>query len=272
MQSPIRPGWPVRIVALVLASCAWSTALAESPPMIDTSNLGRGDTTRKPRPEPLRPTPNSNDTDAETTTDRSPPTALSCDLPTGPWPSEEGTLLENPITMEERNEVALQIAHCSRSVHLVADPWRVLALYRLEDQLGVPDELRGIFGAIWCIEGGMRSVSSSGGPIRGDLDERGRAMALGPFQGHAWLWQWCGLDPEAADDLFLAARCYWSRVADRHANLEGRCGKKGWVVAEALTANGRKYAPEACQAESGHVRELKSWRQWEKIQAIRNAR
>lgn len=264
MQSPQWPGSHVRIAAFLIASCVWTAAHAESPPMIDTSNLKRSQVTNKPRPEPIP--------QADTTADRTPPTPISCDAPTGPWPSEEGALLESPITVEERNEVALQIARCSRTVHLVADPWRVLALYRLEEHLGVPDELRGIFGAIWCIEGGMRSQSASGGPIRGDLDERGRAMALGPFQGHGWLWQWCGLEAEAADDLYLAARCYWSRVADRHANLEGRCGKKDWVVAEALTANGRKYAPEACKAVSGHVRELTAWRQWEKIQAIRNAR
>lgn len=261
MQSPNRLGWPMRVAVFMLAPVAWlMVARAESPPMIDTSNLRvRTQTIDVPRPTPETPTAD--------TTDRSPPPAPSCDLPTGPWPSEEGALLEAPITVDERNQVALQIARCSRSVHRVADPWRVLALYRLEKQLGVPDDLRGIFGAIWCIEGAMRSEASAGGPIRGDLDERGRAMALGPFQGHGWLWKWCGLDVEAADDLYQAARCYWSRVADRYAALAGRCGKKDWRVAEALTANGRKYAPEGCKAVSGHVRELDGWRQWERLSA-----
>lgn len=267
MQSPHRPGWPMRFavrfasLAAVLATVGTAEARAERPPMIDTSNLKRTPDTRKilPAPEP----------EADTTVDRMPPVAPSCHWPSGPWPSEEGALLESPITVEERNEVALQIGRCSRSVHLIADPWRVLALYRLEEQLGVPDELRGIFGAIWCIEGAMRSQASAGGPIRGDLDERGRAMALGPFQGHGWLWKWCGLEVEAADDLYLAARCYWSRVADRHTALAGACGKKDWRVAEALTANGRKYAGQGCKALSGHVRELDAWRKFARINRMR---
>jgi hypothetical protein len=256
MQCPSRPRWPLRALALVLACSTWSDARAERPPLINAGNLVRTPATRKVKPEPV--------VQAEATVDRTPPTVLSCDQPAGPWPSEEGTLLESPITERERNEVALQIGRCARSVHLVADPWTVLALYRLEAQLGVPDDLRGILGAIWCIEGGMRTRAAGGGPLRGDIDERGQALALGPFQGHGWLWRWCGLDEQAADDIYLAARCYWSRVADRHGALDGRCGKRGWRVAEALTANGRKYAPQGCQAVSGHVRELDAWRAWER--------
>lgn len=246
---------------LALSGLTAPTSRAERPPLINSDNLSRTRHIDLGRPQGAAPA----DT-AAVSADDSPPPGPMCGEPTGPWPSEEATLLEAPITVEERNEVALQIGRCMRSVGRVADPWQVLALYRLEERLGVPDELRGILGAVWCIEGAMRSESVHGGPIRGDFDERGRAMALGPFQGHGWLWKWCGLDDAGADDLYLAARCYWSRVADRYQALQGRCGKKTWRVAEALTANGPKYAADGCAAQSGHYQELVGWRRWERRQ------
>lgn len=262
-RSPIGlAGFVTILVLTAMWPLAGQESRAESPPMIDVENLVR----KKKVVDDQVPQMVVDAIDRtlaaspEKNADRTPPPAPMCKQPTGPWPNEEGTLLEAPITELERNEVSLQISRCARSVHRVADPWRVLALYRLEAQLGVPDDMRGILGAIWCIEGGMRSEAASGGPIRGDHDERGYPMALGPFQGHGWLWNWCGLDADAADDLYLAARCYWSRVADRHQTLEGRCGKRGWRVAEALTANGPKYQHEGCKAESGHYKELAGWR------------
>jgi hypothetical protein len=212
-----------------------------SPPAIDMRSLERGP--RPPRPKPVarveRP--------------------AMCLPPEGPWPNEEGALLEAPPTPQESREVARQIARCLRSVGAVADPWKVLALWRLEAVLGVPHEARGILGATWCVEGAMRDEAPAGGPIRGDLLD-GEPLAYGPLQGHWWLWEWCGLRTSAADDLLVAARCYWARVEDRHARLAGRCGKDGWRVAEALTANGPKYQLYGCEAESAHWRELMTWR------------
>ncbi len=240
------------VLPLASAARAESPAPRSSPPAIDLRGLERK---RPPSGDPGS-TPA---TAPATTLTRAAPAAGMCLPPRGPWPDEEGVLLEGEPTPYERRVVERQIQRCMRSVELVADPWRVLALFRLEEQLAIPDEARGILGAIWCIESGMRTRASSGGPIRGDVTD-GQPHAIGPLQGHAWLWQWCGLVPDAADDLFQAARCYWSRVSDRHAQLGAACGKHGWRVAEALTANGRKYLPMGCKAESGHWLELESWR------------
>jgi hypothetical protein len=182
-----------------------------------------------------------------------------CKAPEGPWPNEIGSLLEETPTVAESQEVSLQITRCLRSVGAVADPFKVLALLRLERVLGVPEVARGILGAVWCVEGAMRDEAAKGGPIRGDLID-GEAQAYGPFQGHYWLWEWCGMRTAAADDLILAARCYWARVEDRYATIRGKCGHEDWRVAEALTANGPRYQHYGCKAESQHWRELRTWR------------
>ena len=175
----------------------------------------------------------------------------------GPAPTLLGVLLEDSPTEAERAQVEAQIGGCRRQVRQVADPWLVLAVLRYEDALGVPPEARGILGAVWCIEGAMRSQAASGGPLRGDV-RNGRAMAHGPAQLWPWHRAWCGLTELGADDLFAALGCYWQRVEDRRARADG-CAEP-WREAEALTANGPRYVAQGCAARSGHWREMEAWR------------
>lgn len=177
-----------------------------------------------------------------------------------PLPTQLSVLLEDPPTEEERREIYTQIAACQHNTVRSADPWLVLALWRLEGILGVPDEARGILGATWCIESAFRSDTRSGSPIRGDF-RQGHAYAHGPFQLWPWFRTWCGLSDGGADDLLAAATCYWARIQDRYEVRvrDLRC-KEPWKVAEAFTANGPRYVSEGCRAESKHWKEMKQWR------------
>lgn len=182
----------------------------------------------------------------------------------GPPPTLLGLLLEDPITDLERSRVYAQIEQCKRNTVKTADPFMVLALLRYEETLGIPEDMRGILGATWCIEAALRTESARGGPVRGD-PRNGVSMASGPFQLWPWQRKWCGFghglsENGGADNLFAAAQCYWGRVADRYdARVAGAGCKRPWVVAEALGANGPKYLPYGCSAESKHHQELKRW-------------
>lgn len=162
-------------------------------------------------------------------------------------PTMFGLLTYEAITDEERTQVYKQIKLCARYVHTSADPWRVLAIYRFEEDLGVPKHLRGFLGAIVCWETAFKP-----NPRVGDV-----GRSFGPLQMMGWLWNWCGGDP--TDDVFDAARCYWSRVEYKRNELGKRC-KRPWVVAEALTANGPRYKHKGCAAESRHHEELARWK------------
>lgn len=174
--------------------------------------------------------------------------------------SHLAVLLSDPVTEYEETVVLSQIENCSRNVKRVADPYYILALLRLEADLGVPDEARGILGAVWCIESAMRLEAAVGGTIRGD-PRNGVRMAHGPFQLWPWMRNWCGLTQEGSDDLFVAATCYWQRVEDRYnVRAVDGCSKQEnrWKYAEALTANGPKYRKIGCNnSESGHWRQMK---------------
>jgi hypothetical protein len=175
-----------------------------------------------------------------------PPVVLPVNLP----PSQLGVLIAEPPTDLERAEVERQIDRCSRDVRAVADPWLVLALWRLEADLGVPEAARGILGATWCWEAAMREK-----PRAGD-----HGQSHGPYQMQAWHWAWCGA-AGPSDDLLEAATCYWARVDDRFRARTAGCPERvRWRVAEALAANGPRYLPLGCAAESRHWQELVRWR------------
>lgn len=143
------------------------------------------------------------------------------------------------------------------SIKLI-DPLDVLAVLRLEDFLGVPWDARGILAAVWCQEASMMHHGRGGGPIRGDF-KNGVARAHGPAQLWPWFRNWCGLGARGADDLYGALTCYWSRVVDRYHYREAERCDNPWQVAEALAANGPRYLPMGCKAESGHWRAMKRW-------------
>lgn len=171
------------------------------------------------------------------------------------------SLLQDPATELEERTVLAQIAACPRGgVDRVADPFYVLALLRLESDLGVPEEASGILSAVWCIEAAMRLESYDGSDIRGD--PRGlKKMAHGPMQLWPRMRSLCGLTDGGADDLFASATCYWQRVAVRQESTSQKCKNNSWQVAEALVANTPKYARNGCAAESAHWRVLNAVKQ-----------
>lgn len=149
----------------------------------------------------------------------------------------------------ERQVIERQVAACSRQPGRKADVWGLLALYRLEEQLGVPEEARGILGAIYCVEAGAMA-----GEQRGDWRD-GVARAHGPMQLHEPFVRLCGLTRGGRDDLEASARCYWSRVEAR----VGACGAS-YRVAEAMVANAPRYSSWGCAAESAHWRAMEAAR------------
>ena len=153
----------------------------------------------------------------------------------------------------ERQVIERQVSACSRQPGRKADVWGLLALYRLEEQLGVPEEARGILGAIYCVEAGAMA-----GERRGDWKD-GVARAHGPMQLWPSIRHWCGLDVRGADDLEGAAHCYWSRVVDRREVRALDCAES-WRVGEALAANGPRYLAWGCSARSDHWRAMEAAR------------
>lgn len=182
---------------------------------------------------------------------------LMCTSPQGPFPDHLGLLMSEVPTPEESEIVSRQINLCRRDVETVADPYLVLAVLRLEDQLGVPPEARGILASVWCIEASMKMEGRNGGPIRGDY-HHGVARAHGPAQLWAWHRNWCGLTEGGADDLVASLTCYWQRAVDRREKRALDC-EHSWRVGEALAANGPRYKRQGCKAKSVHWEEMESW-------------
>ena len=159
-----------------------------------------------------------------------------------------------------------QIEKCSRSVRRVADPFMVLAVYRLEADLGVPDSARGILGAAWCWEAAMRTKPRAG--------DEGRSY--GPFQMMGWFWNRCGLpmNDNVMYNLPVAATCYMSLV--QHFLDDGKC-PGDFARAQAMAANGKRYGAIGlgtaaafkdpakkqaayCSVRSKHWAELERWK------------
>lgn len=175
----------------------------------------------------------------------------------GPSPTHLGVLLQDPITEEEYKEVDTQIQRCYRGTANIVNhfkqrgpnPFYVLALYRLEGELGIPEEYRGILGATWCFEASFRSRPKAG--------DEGRSN--GPFQMMGVWWAKCNL-PMTDNVMYnipVAARCYWSNVMEKLE--DGEC--PGNVFrAEAMIANGGYYKTKGCSAVSEHGKELLIWR------------
>lgn len=180
-------------------------------------------------------------------------------------PSYLTVLLQEPATPFESALVSVQLDQCSRKARKVADPFLLLAMLRLEDDLGVPPSARGIFGAAWCWEAAFRAVPRVG--------DEGRSHGI--FQMGAWFWSRCNLPvaPHVVYDIPTAARCYASVV--QHFLDDGKC-PGNYARAEAMAANGRKYHQIAtgrasffkdeakksaayCSVRSLHWEELMRW-------------
>jgi hypothetical protein len=184
-------------------------------------------------------------------------------------PSQYDVLVYDPPTEEEYDDVEAAIAMCGgRTTREIADPFKVLALIRLEQALGFPSELRGIFNAIWCIESSMRSESKNGGPILGDNN-----TSFGPMQMKKQMVQTCIMrhdlyadDPRAAPhDLIWAAKCWAARIMAIYPKAAKQCPGRPWPVAEAMISNYSRYSIKHkdgtrtynCTASSKHYKLLK---------------
>ena len=171
-------------------------------------------------------------------------------------------LLWDPASSAEWRVVYDLVEGCIDSGRVsqdMVDPLDVLSVLRLEEYLGVPWEARGILVSVWCMESSMLVVDRKGRPIRGDFKD-GIARAHGPAQLWPWFRAWCGLGPNGADHLFGALTWYWSRVVDRYVARDAERCPEPWAVAEALAANGPRYLPVGCSAQSSHWRALMKWR------------
>lgn len=172
-------------------------------------------------------------------------------------PDRMGVLLENPASEGERRLVNKALEACGRlrgPVHLVADPFEVLALFRLERDLGVPERARGLLVGAWCVETAMRATPSQGEAFLGDWRD-GRALASGSFQLHENVWSGtCGGTDEAPHDLLWAASCWWAHVlqAQEKARRVSGCRDRDILrVAEAAAASPSRYGFR-CDSKSGH--------------------
>lgn len=231
-------------LSLTLVGCCVSDAFAEPPPVIQEIKRPPKEVRKPVKEEPKK------EVDGSMPVGDGPMCIVEF-LP----PTHMGVLLEDAPSEEERIIVEQAIAKCERNVRTVADPFHVLALHRLEKELGVPKAAQSLLIATWCWEGAMRSDK----PIRGDY-HGGVAHSFGPFQMQAWFWDWCNLPtaPVVYDDLVVAGTCYWSRV--QHMAEKMDCPEKyKWSAAEAMAANGMKYKHQGCKAQSKHWKELEKW-------------
>jgi hypothetical protein len=183
-------------------------------------------------------------------------------------PDRMGVLLEAPATEHERRFVDRALTACESlrgPVRLVADPFQVLALVRLEHDLGIPESARGILVGAWCVETSMKARPSQGKHFLGDWHE-GVALASGSFQLHETGWgKTCRGTEAAPHDLLWAASCWWYQVlkAEKKARRVSGCSDKAMLrVAEAAASNVRRYGFD-CRSKSGH------WQVMEQMRAIR---
>lgn len=203
--------------------------------------------------------------------DRSPPRdgpmcqPIDLDLPDPILPDRMGVLLQATPTEAEQRFVDRALTACEGlrgPVRLVADPFQVLALARLEHDLGVPESARGILVAAWCVETAMKARPGRGKQFLGDFRD-GVALASGSFQLHENVWaKTCNGTRQAPHDLLWAASCWWSQVlktAEKAQRVSG-CDEEDMLrVAEAAASNVRRYGWR-CDSKSGH------WQMLERIQ------
>lgn len=168
--------------------------------------------------------------------------------------TEYDDLVAEPPTDTERVKVVDAINLCAhRTPARLVDPWRVLALLRLEDTLDVPEEARGLLPAVWCVEASMQLQMKDGSPIRGDYREGRGYISQGPFQLSELLCGVCGGTESARHDFIWAARCWVANVYRLLPKATAACPAKAWVHAEALVANPRVYKGQ-CRIASKHYR------------------
>lgn len=186
-----------------------------------------------------------------------------CEDEPHPTPDEVWSLLEAPPTDQERRMVETVLNGCPRAPRESIDPWRVLALLRFEDALGVPASERMILAATVCQESAFQ-------PARDLYGDDGRAR--GPMQLH-WAWAAFCMDAKTMrtdgawralvshgdfrGGLAFSARC-WVAAINRALPRAAPCGERAFVVAEAIVS--RAPHPLDCAARTSHARLAEEWR------------
>jgi len=244
----------MKFVLFVLA-VFWSTSALGTPPdTVKEKAAGVQSTAHIPPPiiTPISRTP--------VHAERIVPDGPMCQAPDFsdlPPPTHLGVLLQEPPTQSERALISGAKRACSGfrgDVSQSANPFLLLALVRLEDELGAPP---GLFVSTYCIEVSMRETSRSGGPHFGDY-RNGTPLASGPFQLHEGVWsKVCGGTSDAPHDILWAATCYWAnvlRVLETGKVDHCRPGDR-LRVAEAAASNVRKYGLR-CNSASAHWRTM----------------
>lgn len=186
-------------------------------------------------------------------------------------PTMYGELLLSEPSYEERKTVENIINNCPKHPRETIDPYRVLALLRLEDNLGVPEDHKGLLPAVFCIESGLQDETEN---LQGDpvYDHHGNVKywrALGPAQFHqdaAWPCmfrypQYTVIDGiDWRGDTYFSAQCWVHRILNNLKNAEKKCGKeRAWKVAEAAVSNIRRYNWR-CETTKYYLSESKHWR------------
>jgi|GEM_PF-2680563 len=172
-------------------------------------------------------------------------------------PDLMGVLLQAPASESEQRFVDRALTACEGlrgPVRLVADPFQVLALARLEVDLGVPESARGILVAAWCVETSMKARPGKGKQFLGDFRD-GIALASGSFQLHENVWAiTCNGTRNSPHDLLFAAGCWWSQVlkTQEKARRVSGCAEADMLrVAEAAASNVLRYGWR-CNSKSAH--------------------
>jgi len=157
--------------------------------------------------------------------------------------------LYDPPTEEERSIVEVAMYNCDNAAARFAKPFLMLELVRVEEDFGVPDELRGITLAAWCGEAAYQLDR-----VVGDDGE-----AIGILQLHPQLTALCGT-PDLRHDPIASAQCWLWNLRRIYQKSSRMCRpKNAWKAAELWLSQGGKKSNYSCKRVSSHVARLEQW-------------
>ncbi|TNF36619.1 MAG: hypothetical protein EP329_05015 [Deltaproteobacteria bacterium] len=157
--------------------------------------------------------------------------------------------LYDPPTEEERRIVEYAMYHCDNAAARYAKPFVMLELIRVEEDYGIPDELRGVTLAAWCSEAAYQldAVVGDGG------------SAIGILQLHPQLASLCG-NPDLRHDPIASAQCWLWNLRRIYDKASRRCRpKRAWKAAELWLSQGGQKSGYSCKRVSSHVARLEQW-------------
>ncbi len=155
----------------------------------------------------------------------------------------------DPPTEEERQLVEHAVYNCDTASPRYAKPFLKLELLRLEREMGIPGELRGVTLAAWCGEAAYQTEG-----IVGD-----RGNAIGILQLHPHITSLCG-STDLRHDPIASARCWLWNLQRVYRKSRRRCrAKNAWKAAELWLSQGGQKSGYSCKRVSGHVARLERW-------------